>query len=306
MKPTRLLVLLITVLFAFSAPPKKKIKYVFKAGDQYSLAQNVKSTIKQSLMGTEQTIETLSDNIYTIKVAELTPTGARLEVSFSSVKSDMKSMMGNVNMDSGGDTTKIENKVLRSILNRTFNLFITTEGRIEKMEGVENLYGGFKSAGMNEEMEKSMKQSFEQFLGEAAMKTTFEQAFPSYPGDVIKEGDTWNIKNENYISFPITSDNNWSVGELTSDAAKLRSEGTTSTDKDKVIALPQGLKAKADLAGKQASKSNMSLKSGWPYKVEILAELTGNMTLLAGGMIPEDMVIPMEVVSETSYTFTKK
>ena len=70
--------------------------------------------------------------------------------------------------------------------------------------------------------------------------------------------------------------------------------------------LPGGLKAKTALSGKQAMKSKIDVKSGWPTKMDVLSELKGTMTLLAGGMIPEDMDVPMEILSETSYTITKK
>jgi hypothetical protein len=80
----------------------------------------------------------------------------------------------------------------------------------------------------------------------------------------------------------------------------------TTTDKEKTINLPGGIKAKSDLAGRQASKSTVDVKTGWPTTLEVLAEIKGKMTLLAGGMIPEDMDVPMEILSESSFTITKK
>jgi len=37
-----------------------------------------------------------------------------------------------------------------------------------------------------------------------------------------------------------------------------------------------------------------------------MSELKGKMILLAGGPIPEDMDIPMEIFSENSFTMKKK
>jgi hypothetical protein len=66
------------------------------------------------------------------------------------------------------------------------------------------------------------------------------------------------------------------------------------------------MKAKMDLQGKQATKNTINAKTGWPNTVETLSELKGKMILLAGGPIPEDMEVPMEIVTESKTTITKK
>jgi hypothetical protein len=102
-------------------------------------------------------------------------------------------------------------------------------------------------------------------------------------------------------------ENTWSVVSLSSSEANLYADGVYSTmDKEKTFNLPGGLKAKSDLSGKQAVKSTVNAKTGWPSKQVLLVELKGTMTLLAGGMIPQDMEVPMEILSETTYTITRK
>jgi hypothetical protein len=62
------------------------------------------------------------------------------------------------------------------------------------------------------------------------------------------------------------------------------------------------MQAKVDLNGRQMTKGTVDLKSGWPSKMEVISEIKGKMTLLAGGMIPEDTDVPMEILSESTFT----
>jgi outer membrane protease len=109
------------------------------------------------------------------------------------------------------------------------------------------------------------------------------------------------------LNFAMSIHNTWNLVSTTSSTANLFAEGVFKTiDKEKIFDIPGGMKAKSDLNGKQAVKSTVDSKSGWPTKQELLVELKGTMTLLKGGMIQEDMEIPTEIVSETTYVITKK
>jgi hypothetical protein len=102
-------------------------------------------------------------------------------------------------------------------------------------------------------------------------------------------------------------ENTWMLAGTAKTNANLTADGIfTTTDKEKTLTLPGGLKAKIDLNGKQALKSNVDIKTGWPTDIGVLSELKGTMTLLAGGVIPEDMEVPMEILTETTFKIVKK
>jgi hypothetical protein len=66
------------------------------------------------------------------------------------------------------------------------------------------------------------------------------------------------------------------------------------------------MKTKSDLSGRQMTKSKVDIKTGWPVELKALSEIKGTMILLAGGPIPEDMTVPMEITSESTFTIVKK
>jgi hypothetical protein len=306
----RRIILLFTIvaLSAFtSAPPEVKLEYIFKVGDEYVWTQVTKQTIKQSVMGMDQTTETSYEGEFVLKIASLTPTGAKIETTFKKLKNETKSAAANVLMDSEGDTSKTENKIFRLMMDKPFFMYMDKRGVIEKIENVENLWSGFKNLGLDERTMTAMQQSMEQLMGKNALKGNMEQAFIPYPDKKIKQGDTWKSTTKAPLNFPLNIENTWTLSQVEGTTAKLLADGNyVTTDKEKTISLPGGFNAKMDLGGQNALKGTVNVKTGWPTNLSMLSELKGKMTLLAGGMVPEDMDIPMEITSESSLTIVKK
>ncbi len=89
--------------------------------------------------------------------------------------------------------------------------------------------------------------------------------------------------------------------------ATLEAQGQlTTVDKEKVTTLPNGIRSKVDLGGRQVIVGKVNLKTGWPTEIKVLSDIQGKMTLLAGGMISSDMDIPMVISTESVYMITKK
>ena len=105
-------VLALLLAFGFTMPPNVKLEYKFKPGDAYSWSQTTKQTIKQSVMGMDQNVETFVEGETELKVTELTSTGAKIETRFKKLKNRVKSPMGETVMDSEGNGETTENKSL--------------------------------------------------------------------------------------------------------------------------------------------------------------------------------------------------
>jgi hypothetical protein len=296
------------LLLAFSFPPADvKLEYEFKVGDEYIWSQSTKQTVKQSIMGMEQSLTNDISGEYQLKVIQNTASGAKIEIQYTKLRNASKSPMGESVMDSNGAAESTENKLMKSLVNKPFFIYMNKRGEVEKLEGTENLTSGLKETGMDEKELQMTRSILQQFLNESSLKASIEQIFVVYPDKKVKQGDSWKVKNHPGMNFPMVLENTWNIEAISAVNANLIADGIfTTTDKNLTFDLPGGFKAKSDLAGKQAIKSSVNIKTGWPTKLEVLAELKGNMTLLAGGMIPEDMEVPMEILSETTNTILKK
>ncbi len=293
---------------AFIPNPRSiKLEYAFKVGDGYTMTHNTRQTIKQSIMGTDQTGNNDYSSTMKLKVVSLTPSGGRLEVQIVKMKNSMKNMMGETVMDSDGPADNAQNKILKSMMEKPFFINMTKDGIVEKVEQAENIWSGVDKLEIDESTRSTLKTTIGQFVNEGSLKTIFEQGLIRFPDKKVKYGDTWNSKTGLAMDFPIQCDNSWMLESVESGKAVVNGAGVyTTTDKDKVIALPIGLNAKVNLNGNQKVKTQLSVKTGWPGNVDIRSELKGTMFLLAGGMLPQDMEVPMEVISETTYKLDKE
>lgn len=307
MKTSHLAVILI-IGSGFTTPLNTvKLEYVFKLGDEYIMKQITKQTIKQSIMGTEQNSENSYSGEMSFKVVEITNTGAKLETQFLSLKNRSKTTMGDVTMDSEGSEDNLQNKIIKSIVGKPFYIKLNKTGLVESVEDVENLWSGLDSVGLDENAINSTKQSFEQLLGKKSLKNSMEQAMVYYTEKKVRQGDVWTSTNEFPMDFPIQIDNTWNLADLGATTAKVNADGIfTTTDKEKAVNLPGGIQARVDLAGKQTMKANVHLDTGWPSDLHITSELKGKMILLAGAILQEDMEMPMQILTDTSYEITKK
>lgn len=296
------------LIMAFSLPPADvKLRYHFKVGDQYNWSQDTKQKVKQSVAGMEQESENLFQSAFVLKAVELTETGAKLEASFTHLKTSNKSIMGQNNMDSNGPSDKMENKIFQTMVNKPFFVFLSNSGTVEKVEGTQDLWSGFEALEIDASRKKLIRETLQMLLGDDALKSSFQTAFIPYPDKKVSQGDKWTSSQDVVMNFVMSIESNWNVVAMTSGIADLTGQGVyKTTDKEKILNLPGGMKAKSDLGGTQAVKTKVDVKTGWPSKQEILVELKGTMLLLAGGMIPQDMEIPTEIVSETTYLVTKK
>jgi hypothetical protein len=302
------LISFVVVAFGFSLyPTAVKLEYVFKIGDEYIMSQSTKQVLRQTIMGTEQKGENEYTGDMKLKVKEVTVEGARIEMQFIKLKSKSVTVLGEVLMDSEGDIEQVQNKMVKAMMNKPFTVTANKFGQIVNVEGAENLWADLSSVNLDDRAVVTAKQTLEQFMDNSALKSNIKQAMVRYSESKVKEGDKWNSITELPLDFPIKVDNSWSLLTVDGGTAKVNADGIfTTTDKERTIDLPNGIKAKVDLNGAQQLRSNVNVKTGWATDLIIHSELKGKMILLAGGMLPENMDVPMEIITDTSYKITKK
>jgi hypothetical protein len=296
------------ICLAFTAQPVDEIQleYQFKVGDEYSWAQSKRNSVKYSFMGIDQEMNNNMHGEYHLRVNEVTAKFSKIEVQFKKLKTSSKSLIGQMSMDSDSPEETTGNKMVKAIIEKPFFVYLNTRGEVQKTEGTENLFSEIKDPGSDDKEQQLMYAFLKQFLSEPALKANFKEAFVVYPENKVKQGDSWDVTMQPGMNFPMILENRWNVVEILPVMANLTANGKIkTTDKNQSIEFA-GIKARADLAGSQTGKTNVSLKSGWPSKQEAIADLRGTMTFLAGGMIPTDMEVPVEVLYKAVNVMKKK
>ncbi len=296
------------VACSFSFPAKEiNLKYTFKNGDIYEWGQKANVTQHIAVAGMDQNIETTINAQCEMKVIEVIGTSAKFEIDYRMLSLKLKLPQGEMNMDSEADTSVVYNKLVRAMKGKKFNFTLAKNGIVESVDGIETLWSDFGKLGLNETQLSQMKQSLEQSFGKDSFKKSMEGAFVFYPEQKVKAGSTWKSTNAANSKLPIQTENVWTLESITEPNAIVISDGVISTtDTTKVITPQPGLKATASLKGRQVSKSTVGIAHGWPLSCKSYSEIKGSMTLLAGGQIPEDMKMQMEITTESEYIIKKK
>jgi hypothetical protein len=304
-----ILTVIIFVCGSFSPVADLTLQYKFRAGDEYEYIQVSKQDAVQTLPGMgEMKMDGTLGGTMLLKIKSVDSNGsARIESQYSKLKMITNSFIMSMSMDSDGSQEEDGNKIIRSLTGKTFFFTLTKTGAVENVEGVENLYSGLGSLGLDKGVVAKTRKALQQTINDKSVKTLLENGFVSYPEKAIKTGDKWNTSSVQAVNFPMKIDNTWSLTNADANIANISCEGNLETiDKEKINNLVNGMKSKSDLNGTQKMNSQVDIRSGWPKEVKILSDLKGKLTLMAGGFIPQDMEVPMTVKIETNYTIVKK
>ena len=211
-------------------------------------------------------------------------------------------------MDSRGDSSQAVNKVVRAMMGKKFNFTLSADGVVSAVENTDNLWSGMGAIkGVSDAQVKQIRQSLEQSFAKNSFKGSLEQGLPFFPENKVHAGSTWKNKTGVGMNFPIQVENTWSLISFSDAQALLKSEGQVSTlDSTKINTLPGGIKATFSLRGTQVAKHNINRATGWPQEGKSHSEIKGKMRLLAGGVIPTDIMVPMEIRTESSFAISKK
>lgn len=285
------------------------LQYKFKTGDEFEYVQRSKQNAVQVLPGMgEMKMDGALGGTMHLKIKSVDEKGtARIEAQYSKLKMVTNSFIMSMSMDSEGSQEEAFNKIMKAMTGKPFFFSLTKTGKVENVEGVENLYSGLGSLELDSDVVSKAQKTLKQTINDKSVKTLLENGLVTYPDQALKTGDSWNTSSIQSVNFPMTIENTWSLKSSEAAGAVVSCQGTLKTiDKEKVNNLVNGMKSKSDLNGNQNMTANVDVKTGWPKEVKILSDLKGTMTLLAGGMIPQDMEIPMTVKIETDYAIRKK
>lgn len=297
------------VISSFGSAPDVSLQYRFKVGDEYEYIQVSKQNSVQNLPGMgEMKMDGILGGTMLMKIRSIDEHGAaRIETQYTKLKMVTNSFIMSLSMDSEGSQEEDGNKIMKSMTGKPFFFTLSKTGKVEKVEGVENIYSSLNALELDDDVVNKTKKTLQQTINEKSIKTLLENGLLSYPEKSVKTGDKWNTSTVQAVNFPMNIDHTWSLKDSDGTTATVLSEGKLTTiDKDKVNNLVNGMKSKSDLAGTQNVNGRVDIKSGWPKEIKIVSDLKGTMTLLAGGLIPQDMEIPMTVNIETNYTIVKK
>jgi len=116
---------------------------------------------------------------------------ATVEVSTDRVQMRMQSPMGNMEIDSAGDTSSDPTGgMLSAMAGTTYTLVFDAAGKIKEVRGLEEMRDKLMAA-TGQASNPAVNQAFEQMTSEDGIKNMMEQGFASWPQEPVGPGDSW-------------------------------------------------------------------------------------------------------------------
>lgn len=261
-------------------------------GSGYDVVYTTEARMKQTIMGQPMDLssKTTANMLY-----EIADAGAEkaLTITYGAVKMQINLAGQEVRMDSESpDTANAANKTLRLLRGKKIRAFITTDGRVKKMEGWQGVTGALNSA------DEGSQAVADEVFSEATIKSLLEQGFQMYPKEPVSAGSTWSSVVRIEKPYKLALQNNYTLEKMEGGKSLIRINGKVGTNGSTKMEL-QGMEMEINLDGTVTGTLMMDNASG-------ITDTFNQVLQLKGFMKVREMEVPMEGTVEIRTSMKKR
>lgn len=265
------------------------LKMNLQKGAKYLFTTGTDQSISQEIMGNAMQIKQQTTVDYLYDVLENNAEGLHIKTTYQRFAIQMQSPQGNHSFDS--DARNNEDGPLKNmggIVGKSFDMYISPEGKVTKVEGMEQI---LNTIGGDESTQELLAQQF----NDSAFMNMMNTSLHIYPNKEVKKGESW-LKNAQASVAGIMEMNLQNTFTLTdfSDAQANLSVQSNIDLLPSSSGSPLGEVA-INLKGTQNGNIVVESKSGLITSSKMHQEISGDIGV-------QGMKIPMTVVSEITLT----
>ena len=290
------------LLFAFSVSfAEKPIQLRLEKGKTYTQVSNINSKVSQFVQGMSIDIEMSIVSTTSYKVLDVKDTLLFAEVSFSSLKTTVKSPMGVQELSSDSKNVNDPSSMLMQELTKNpFKVTLTQSGRVVEIDANTAIEKAVNSVVALSDDQKAMVkgQFFEQF-GNAAIRQNLENTFSYYPPKNVK-GEKWNSVQKIKTSLALVLNNENEVTDVNNENVTVKYVGEMSSPENAEPANLNGMSAKYAINGTTEGDVTIDVKTGWIIKSTFSQNLKGNLEFLPNAQMPNGMQVPITITNTGS------
>ena len=292
------------LLFAFSVSfAEKPIQLRLEKGKTYTQVSNINSKVSQFVQGMSIDIEMSIVSTTSYKVLDVKDTLLFAEVSFSSLKTTVKSPMGVQELSSDSkNVNDPSSKLMQELTKNPFKVTLTQSGRVVEIDANTAIEKAVNSVVALSDDQKAMVkgQFFEQF-GNAAIRQNLENTFSYYPPKNVK-GEKWNSVQKIKTSLALVLNNENEVTDVNNENVTVKYVGEMSSPENAEPANLNGMSAKYAINGTTEGDVTIDVKTGWIIKSTFSQNLKGNLEFLPNAQMPNGMQVPITITNTGSVT----
>ena len=294
----------VILLFAFSVSfAEKPIQLRLEKGKTYTQVSNINSKVSQFAQGMSIDIEMSIVSTTSYKVLDVKDTLLFAEVSFSSLKTTVKSPMGVQELSSDSTNVNAPSSMLMQELTKNpFKVTLTQSGRVAEIDANTAIEKAVNSVVALSDDQKAMVkgQFFEQF-GNAAIRQNLENTFSYYPPKNVK-GEKWNSVQKIKTSLALVLNNENEVTDVNNENVTVKYVGEMSSPENAEPANLNGMSAKYAINGTTEGDVTIAVTTGWIIKSTFSQNLKGNLEFLPNAQMPNGMQVPITITNTGSVT----
>lgn len=257
-----------------------ELKLNFKTGDKYlyttEIVQNIGIAAGMSMMQKMQ-MELLysctGDSAGTKK----------MDITYDHILMSMSSPMGEMTYDSKSPKADAAGmNILDSMIGKTFTLSVAPDGQIVAVGGLDKILESFTN-----NKDPQTQANIKNQLSDTAIRMMMQNSFDMYSGKMVKEGDTWNKKEQmTFSGIDVNVDNTFTLESVADGKANIKLNSAMNLPKTNMGAATQN--AEMELNGKQEGTIIMDVATGQIISSKISTDIKGKMTM---ENVPQDINI---------------
>ena len=301
-----LLSMIVALSVTFTCQAKKtELSLHLQQGKTYSQVSNSHVTIDQQVQGQSMKMVMNITGSMSFHVTAVTAEGYDMDVQYDSLSMSMQMPMGSRSFSSEStDSTDIFSSVLKSMKHQPFQVKMTRKGKITEVKNLNKLFDSMFSelpqvpAPQREQIKAQLVRSY----GEDAFKGNMEMSLAIYPDKPVAKGDTWVMVNKQKSGMPVEITTTYTYKGDEADDYLITGDSKLQTEDNGQFVENNGMQMKYDMSGTMTSQIKVNKTTGWIKEAHLQQEMKGTTTVKANARMPNDMLIPMTMHNDMTFT----
>jgi hypothetical protein len=278
----------------------EKIQYRirFKEGEKYYLRFVTEQKISQTITGREQNIEQTIGIGCDYDVKNVEPNGnAWVSYTYRWVKLIQKGVGGNVVYDSSekGSPAPPMAQGFAAILEETFSLKITPQGKVEEVKGLQTVRNNVEKKLPEGPMKEAMMVGLKQFINEEGIKEQTESSMAIFPEKPVGIGDSWRKTVALTQGAAMTLENEWILKDRKNGVSFIEVKSNIKSNPNAEPMEMGSTKIRYELSGKQQGLIEIEESTGRLIHSKINQEISGQIKVKVAGQQSQEMPIPVKI-----------
>lgn len=289
----------------------EKIQYQmrFKAGEKYYLRMVTEQKISQTISGQVQNIEQTIGLGCDFDVENVEPNGnAWVSYTYRWAKYVKKGAGGSVEYDSSKKDLSATPMAqgFAAILEETFSLKITPQGRVEEVRGLQTVRSNVGKKLPEGPMREVMMMGLKQFINEEGIKEMTESSMAIYPEKPVGIGDSWKKTAVLTQGAAMTIENECILKDRKNGISFIEIKSDIKSNPKAEPVAMGSTKVSYELSGKQQGLIEIEESTGRLIRSKTNQEVSGQIKVKVAGQQSQETSVPVKIDSVVTYEMTER